>query len=433
MHIIIIGNGITGITCALNIRKRDTSAEITVISAESKHFYSRTALMYVYMGHMQYEHTKPYEDWFWKKNRIELVEGSVKSVDAEFKVVSMEDGRMLHYHQLVIASGSVYNKFGWPGEDLKGVCGLYSLQDLQAIERATQNISDAVIVGGGLIGIELAEMLRSRDINVHFLVREKYYWSNVLPEEEAKLVSRHIKEHHINLFLETELKEITGDEDGKVKSIITRSGEEILCQFVGLTAGVSPQIDFLANSGIQCNRGVLVNQYLETNIPNIYAAGDCAEFRDPQPDNPAVEQLWYTGKMQGEALAKIICGQRTPYHRGIWFNSAKFLDIEYQTYGTMLPQVKDTESTFYWEDREGKRAFRANYSQSDQGLTGLNFLGLRFRQTIAEEWIRSKKPITECIHELKSGWFDPEFSKPYYLEILTAYQEIQNHKSLAVH
>ena len=352
MHIIIIGNGITGITCALNLRKMDKSAEITVISAESKHFYSRTALMYLYMGHMKYEHTKPYEDWFWKKNRIDLVEGSVKSIGPEFQVVSMADGRLLHYNKLVIASGSRYNKFGWPGEDHEGVCGLYSLQDLQAIELATRNISDAVIVGGGLIGIELAEMLHSRNIKVHFLVRENYYWSNMLPEQEAKLISRHIKEHQINLLLETELKEIKADDGGKVKSVVTHSGEEIVCQFVGLTAGVSPQIGFLANSGIQCNRGVLVNQYLETNIPNIYAGGDCAEFKHPLPDHSPVEQLWYTGKMHGEALARIICGQRIPYNRGIWFNSAKFLDIEYQTYGTMLPQVKETDSTFYWEDRE---------------------------------------------------------------------------------
>lgn len=432
MHIIIIGNGITGITCALNIRKMDATAEITVISAESKHFYSRTALMYVYMGHMKYEHTKPYEDWFWEKNRITLVEGFVKYIGSEFKVVSMEDGRLLHYNKLVIASGSAYNKFGWPGEDLHGVCGLYSLQDLQAIEVATRDISDAVIIGGGLIGIELAEMLSSRQIKVHLLVREKFYWSNVLPDNEAKLVSRHISEHSINLLLETELKEILGDANGRVKSIITHSGEEIPCQFVGLTAGVSPQINFIKNSGILCNRGVLVNQYLETNIPNIYAAGDCAEFKDPQSDHPAVEQLWYTGKLQGEALAKVICGQRIPYNRGIWFNSAKFLDIEYQTYGIMLPQVKKYERTFYWEDKEGKRAFRATYNKNDQSLTGLNFLGLRFRQAIAEEWICKKKPIVQCIQELKTGWFDPEFSKPYYLEIISAFQASFHYKPFAV-
>ena len=432
MHIVIIGNGITGITCALNIRKMDSTTEITVVSAESKHFFSRTALMYIYMGHMKYEHTKPYEDWFWEKNRIGLVQGYVKYIGSEFKVVTLEDGRILHYDKLVVASGSKPNKFGWPGEDLQGVQGLYSLQDLNGMELNTRGISAAVIVGGGLIGIEMAEMIISRQIKVHVLVREKFYWSNVLPEEEALLVSRHISEHHINLLLETGLKEIRADVSGKVKSIVTLSGEEIACQFVGLTAGVSPQISFTENSGISTSRGILVNEFLETNVPNIYAAGDCAEFKDPEPDQPAIEQLWYTGKMQAEALAKTICGQRTPYQRGIWFNSAKFLDIEYQTYGRILPQLKEDEGSFYWEDPKGKKAFRATYNKHDESITGFNFLGLRFRQVIAEEWISSKKPVGECIRELKSGWFDPEFSKPYYPEILNAFLAHSDLKPLAI-
>ena len=421
MHIVIIGNGITGITCALNIRKMDPKAEISIISSESKHFFSRTALMYIYMGHMKYEHTKPYEDWFWEKNRIKLVNGHVKFIGAEFKAVSLEDGRMIHYSKLIIASGSKSNKFGWPGQDLIGVQGLYSIQDLEAMEKNTQGISEAVIVGGGLIGIEMAEMLLSRKIKVHFLVRENNYWGNILPEEEAKLVGRHIKEHHINLLLNSGLKEIKADENGKVKSVVTLTGDEIACQFVGLTAGVSPNIDVIANSGIESKRGILVNEFLETNLPNIYSAGDCAEFRQPELNCPAIEQLWYTGKMQAEALAKTICGKRTAYQRGIWFNSAKFLDIEYQTYGMMLPVLNDGESSFYWEHTKGKIAFRATYNTHDRSLVGFNFLGLRFRQAVADEWIRNKKPVDQCIRELKTGWFDPEFSKPFYREIINSF------------
>lgn len=431
MHIVIIGNGITGITCALNIRKMDPAAEISVISSESEHFFSRTALMYIYMGHMKYEHTKPYEDWFWKKNRITLVKGYVIYIGAEFKVVSLDDGRMLHYSKLVIASGSKPNKFGWPGQDLQGVQGLYSLQDLEAMEVNTQDISDAVIVGGGLIGIEMAEMLLSRKINVHFLVREKNYWGNILPEEEAKLVGRHIREHHINLVLETGLKEIKANESGNVKSVVTLSGDEIPCQFVGLTAGVSPNIDVIAKSGIESNRGILVNEFLETNIPNIYAAGDCAEFKNCSPQNPAVEQLWYTGKIQGEALAKTICGKRTAYLRGVWFNSAKFLDIEYQTYGTMLAELNDDEESFYWEHPNGKKAFRATFHKHDRSISGFNFLGLRFRQVIADDWIRNKKPVDQCIRELKTGWFDPEFSRSSDRDILNSFLACVDFKEIS--
>jgi NAD(P)H-nitrite reductase large subunit len=432
MQIVIIGNGITGITCARNIRKRDTSAEITVISSESEHFFSRTALMYIYMGHMKYEHTKPYEDWFWEKNRIKLIKGHVIRVSTESKVIICDDGNTLQYDKLVIASGSKPNKFNWPGQNSHGVQGLYSLQDLHSMESQTQGISDAVIIGGGLIGIEMAEMLLSRQIKVHFLVREKYYWSNVLPEEEAQLISRHIREHHISLRLDTELKEIIADSDGKVHGVITQSGESIPCQFVGLTAGVSPSISFIENSGIGTNMGIVVNRYLETNVADVYAAGDCAEFENPQADHAPVEQLWYTGKMQGETLAKTLTGNRTAYQRGIWFNSAKFLDIEYQTYGTMLPQLGPEQESFYWEHTDGRKSFRATYNKDDRSLIGFNLLGLRFRQAIAEEWIRNRKPVDQCIRELSQGWFDPEFSKPYYRDILNAFLACTDFKPVSI-
>ena len=181
-HIVIIGNGISGITAARHIRKR-SDHRITVISSETEHFFSRTALMYIYMGHMQYAHTKPYEDFFWEKNRIVLKKARVSSVDFGTSELHFEDGEKMVYDDLILATGSQPNKFGWPGQDLKGVQGLYSFQDLETMERDTNGIAHAVIVGGGLIGIEMAEMLASRRIHVTFLVREEGFWNNVLPKE----------------------------------------------------------------------------------------------------------------------------------------------------------------------------------------------------------------------------------------------------------
>ncbi|MEZ4784760.1 MAG: FAD-dependent oxidoreductase [Candidatus Kapaibacterium sp.] len=130
-NVVIIGNGIAGITAARFIRKFSDHS-ITVISEESDHFYSRTALMYIYMGHMTYENTKPYEDWFWKKNRIELVRGYVTSVETDGKKLHLAGGNVVNYDVLILATGSRSRKFGWPGQDLKGckdctVCKTLSL------------------------------------------------------------------------------------------------------------------------------------------------------------------------------------------------------------------------------------------------------------------------------------------------------------------
>jgi NADPH-dependent 2,4-dienoyl-CoA reductase/sulfur reductase-like enzyme len=293
--------------------------------------------------------------------------------------------------------------------------------DLELMERNTQNISSAVIVGGGLIGIEMAEMLHSRNIEVKMLVRENLYWSNVLPKEEAQVIGKHISGHGIHLYFNTELKEIISDDQNHVAGVLTNTGEKFECQFVGLTAGVKPNISFLEQNELETDRGILINEYFETSIPDIYAAGDCAQFRNPKPGEPAIEQLWYTGKMQAETLSRTICGDKSAYNRGIWFNSAKFFDLEYQTYGQVFPEISEQHKSFYWEHPDGKHAFRVNYNSKDESILGFNFIGIRFRQIIAEEWIRDRKPIDFVIKNLKKGWFDPEFSKAFYNDISDSY------------
>ena len=421
MNIIIIGNGITGITCARNIRKINSDATITVISEESKHFYSRTALMYMYMGHMKYENTKPYEDWFWSKNRINLIQATVNHLDTVNKSLKLDDSRILNYDKLVLATGSIPNNFGFPGEDLNGVQALYNLQDLEKMEKNTSNISSAVIIGGGLIGIEMAEMLHSRNISVTMLIRENAYWANALPQEEAQLIGNHLHKHGITLKFNTELKEIRTIDQVNVHSIVTKQEETIDCQFLGITTGVKPNIKFLKNSSIEIEKGILVNEFLETNIPDIFAAGDCAQFRYVKTGEAPIEQLWYTGKMQGETLANTICGNKTTYDRGIWFNSAKFFDLEFQTYGKILPEITPEQESFYWEHENGKISFRANYNKSDRSIIGFNFIGIRFRQVIAEQWIREQKEIEYVIDNLKQGWFDPEFSDAHDKKIAKSF------------
>lgn len=415
-HIVIIGNGIAGITAARHIRKR-SNHRITVISAETDYFFSRTALMYVYMGHMKFEHTKPYEDWFWEKNRIELKRACVKAVQPNDNHVVFDDDTTLSYDDLIIATGSKPNKFGWPGQDLKGVQGLYSYQDLELMEEQTNGIKKAVVVGGGLIGIEMVEMLKSRNIEVTFLVREKSFWNNVLPKEESALLNQHILSHHVNLKLDTELVDILSDSQGTARGVKTSKGDEIECQFVGLTVGVSSNIEFLKESDIQLDKGVLVNNQLNTSHSNIYAIGDCAQVQNPQQGRRPIEAVWYTGKMMGETVAATICGTPTEYNPGIWFNSAKFFDIEYQTYGTVLPDLPAGHSSFFWDAKDGKRCLRVVYENESKAVLGFKAFGIRLRHSVCDNWIKSKTSIHEVVKQLSKANFDPEFYKRFENEV----------------
>ncbi|MCL6294045.1 NAD(P)/FAD-dependent oxidoreductase [Jejuia spongiicola] len=428
-HIVIIGNGISGVTTARHIRKL-SDKKITIVSAETDYFFSRTALMYVYMGHMKFEHTQPYESWFWKKNRIELKKGYVKTVETKSKTLHFANGDALQYDKLVIATGSKPNKFGWPGQDLNGVMGMYHKQDLDNLEEYAPNnkvCKRAVIVGGGLIGIELAEMLHSRHIPVTFLVRESSFWNGVLPEGESAMINREILENGIDLRLGVNLKEIKADKNGKVKSIIiAETGEEIECSVVGLTAGVSPNIDFIKDSEIDTNRGVKVNRFLETNIPDIYAIGDCAEQHEAIDQRRPIEAVWYTGRMMGETVAQTICDNRIEYKPGHWFNSAKFIDIEYQTYGWVWAQPKDNEARFYWEHEDGKKCIHINYDKNTREFIGINNFGIRMRHEFFDKVLTEKRSIDYVLEHLSDANFDPEFYKLYEPEIVAKFNQENN-------
>jgi NAD(P)H-nitrite reductase large subunit len=415
--IVIIGNGIAGITAARNIRKK-SNFEICVISSETEHFFSRTALMYVYMGHMRFEDIKPYEDWFWEKNRINLIFDHVDKIETSNNSLVLRSGKQVPYTKLILALGAKPNKYGWPGQDLKGVQGLYSYQDLQTIEENSINAKSAVIVGGGLIGVELAEMLNSRNIKVHFLVRENRFWGNVLPKEEGDLIARHIKKHHVNLMFENELDSILDDGNGRAKAIKTKKGEIIECQIVGLTAGVSPNIDLVRNSEIDTDRGIKINEFLETNIPNIYAIGDCAQFIQPVNGRRPIEQVWYTGRMMGETVAQTICGKRTAYNPGPWFNSAKFFDIEYQTYGMVNSELGEGETDFYWEHPKKELAVHVVWDKQSNLFKGINVFGIRMRHELFDKWLKNKASIDTIMANLSTANFDPEFYRHFEKEIV---------------
>lgn len=425
MHLAIIGNGITGVSAAIRVRQLKPDWKITMISGESEYHFSRPSLMYIFMGHMRYSGAKPYENSFWERNDIGLLRDWVLDIDSGQKRLIMHKSDPVYYDKLLIATGSKSNKFGWPGQDLKGVQGLYDLMDLRELYDNSEGVKDAVIVGGGLIGIELAEMLHSRGIHVTFLVREDSYWDNVLPGGESALVNRVIEQEGMEIRLNTELKEILGDTSGRVRGVETSTGELIDCGIVGLTAGVSPNIDLVREHQIETGRGVLVDFGFRTGIEDVYSAGDCAEIVTPGEGRNLIRQVWYTGKMQGKAAGESIAGLDTVYDPGIWYNSAKFVNLEYQTYG----QVNNAQGTLdipgeqnlYWEHENKKHAVRLVHN--GKSIVGINTMGIRYKHRVCEAWIKDERPVDYVLDNLSKANFDPEFFKRHETEITGSFKE----------
>ena len=420
MHVVIIGNGVTGVTAAIRLREKHPDWRITIISGESSYHYSRPALMYIFMGHMSYKSTKPFEDDFWPKNRLDLLRDWVTGIDTERKRLRLHKNGSLDYDKLLIATGSKSNKFGWPGQDLEGVQSLYDLRDLRTLYENVKTTRRAVIVGGGLIGIELAEMLHFRNIHVTFLVREESYWDNIIPGEESRMINRVIRDQEIGLKLKTNLKEIVDDGTGRACAVITDRDERIDCELVGLTAGVSPNIDLVKDTKIETNRGILVDRSFRTSQPEVYAAGDCAEIRTENGGRNLIQQVWYTGKKQGEFVGDVLAGDNRSYDPGIWFNSAKFFDLEYQVYGQVNMGVQD-EKNIIWVHPNHRHSVRIVYTE--EGVIGLNLMGIRYRHQVCDSWIAERRPVTDVLENLEEANFDPEFFRRYDAEIVGTLKE----------
>lgn len=405
--IVIIGNGIAGSTAARMIRKY-SSDRIIMISKESTHFFSRPALMYVFMGHMKFGHLYPYENHFWANNNIDLVHDEVTRIETENKKILLAHADPISFDILILATGSSTRYYNWQGQNLDGVQGFVSKQDLELLELNCSQIKHPVIIGGGLIGIELAEMFCARGIIPTLLVRGKHVWDNVLPVNNAQLLDEHIKQHGVDLRLSSELDSILGTK--KVQGIRLSNHNQMDCDYVCIATGVSPSISLAKNSSIHTNRGILVNEYLETSIPSIYAIGDCAELQHPSEGRQAIEAVWYTGRMMGETLAKTICYQQTAYQPGFWFNSAKFFDIEYQTYGTVSAKPNDEEAHIHWYSKKNTRQMiTIAYHRQSKIFKGINTFDCRMRHHFFDHALRNNHLVSTVIEQLHNAHFQPEF------------------------
>jgi NADPH-dependent 2,4-dienoyl-CoA reductase/sulfur reductase-like enzyme len=421
MHIVIIGNGISGVSVAKSLREY-SDAEITIVSSESMSFFSRPAFMYVFMGKMRFKDILPFSSDYWVKNKMKQVYGAVKEIDAENKQVCLDNGSVLPYDKLVLALGSQPKSLGLSEFNLEGIQGFYSLQDLEKLQDSSKKIKHASIIGGGLIGVELAEMFVSRGISFTFWVREKWFGSNFLPQVEAEMVTNHLISKNINIKFEREIIGFEADDANKVKSVESQLEEKVDSDLVCVCIGVEPKVDWLKSTEVQTKAGVLVNAHLQTNIPSIFAVGDCVEFIDPVHGRKSIETLWYTGKLMGEYLGKNILHETPPpYEPGIYFNSAKFFDLEYQIYGDVPTSFSESYGTIFWKHPTKDKSIRLVFNAMNEEFTGCCVLGIRFRQEVCEKWIKEKWKISAVLPVLSEANFDSEFSNRYERELLNIY------------
>src|SRR5260370_16703787 len=208
MHYVIVGNGVCGTEAALLLRGREADARITLVSAEHDHFFSRPALMYVFAGQTSLRDIEPYDRGLYERMRVERVRMRVASVHAPGHDLVFEGAARVGYDKLLVAVGSRGRSAPWPGSEGPSLHYFVTLGDLEGLDREARRGQRAVVIGGGLIGVEVAEILHDRGLPVTFVVRENWYFPLPLDANEAQLVTHHMRHHGLAVPLAANAQEI---------------------------------------------------------------------------------------------------------------------------------------------------------------------------------------------------------------------------------
>lgn len=312
---LIIGGGMAGTTAAEEIRKRDTAGSIVIISDEPYRLYNRTVLLNVVAKKMSPSDIILKKEKFYKENNIGLELGKkVVKVDDDQRLVKLDDGEEIRFESLLIATGGRARDWPFPVEPKEGVYSFQTLDQAKAITVRCDDAKKAVLIGGGFVGLELAHAFHDRGLEITFLIREPYFWSFLWDEESGHLVEEQLKKNGVDIHLSEEIEKIVGSPE--VEKVVTQSGKEFPADVVGIGVGLAPNVDFLSGSKIRLGkRGVKTNEYLETNVAGVYAAGDVAEFKDVIAGVTHVLGNWVNAQEHGKVAGAGMAGEKVAYKR----------------------------------------------------------------------------------------------------------------------
>ncbi|MFW2387755.1 MAG: NAD(P)/FAD-dependent oxidoreductase [Polyangiales bacterium] len=448
MRIVIIGNGVAGIEAALAVRKREPSWEITMISEESDHFFSRTALMWVFSGQMSHRDIEPLERDAYERLGFQRVRARAEGIDVKGRRVLLAGGlEPVPYDRLLIACGSRPRPGPWPGSEARGVGHFVTMQDLAwfesevhggvshgggpprpeahlhassddspyrfrevAAKRRGRLARQPAVIGGGLIGIEAVEVAVAAGLRPRFFIREEWFWPIALDRRESQWIATRMSEHGVDVHLEHDVEALEADADGNVAAVRTNEGRyEADCVVVAI--GVMPNTSWLAGNEIELEErgGIVVDQGLQTSAQDVFAAGDCASVRWFDGTRRP-EQLWYTARDQGRVAGKRLLGDASGYERGTWYNSAKLMDVEYTTVGLVNWKL-DGESSWFFEETGTVRS-TTRLVVRDERVVGFNMLGRRWDHSVLSQWLEERRSLDWVLAHLNEAAFDTELVPP---------------------
>lgn len=357
---LIIGNGISGLAAANEIRKNDEEAIITMVSNESCHTYYRVKLTeYICKDFKKEDLLVNKEEWYEDRNIEVILNKIVEEINFENNLVKLDDGTIIEYNKLLLATGS--RPFIPPiaGKYKRGIFALRTIRDLKDVQEYLSKCKNITVIGGGLLGIEAAWSIKKLNKKVNIVEHSPYLLSKQLDEELSEKLLRYLENTGFNVYLDCAAEEILGE--NKATGIKLSDGKIFDTDGVLFSSGIRPNLDLVWDTKLHCNKGILVDKYLRTNLPNVYAAGDVVEV------DGMVLGLWTVGNEQGKIAGTNMAGGNKEYTSPKPYTKLEIGDLKLFSAGN----VKEYDKVY--EYKEGKDIHHKIFTNKDRITGGILF------------------------------------------------------------
>jgi len=342
MHYVIVGGSAAGINAIEAIRSVDKEGRITLISDEEFPLYSRCLITYFIAGKLTEDKLKYRSSDFYEKQRVNALLGvrATKLVPEERKLI-LDNGKELTYDKLLIATGASPKMLEVPGSDKQGILGLRTYRDAQLINDRLDKVNRVSILGGGLIGLRAAYSLHARNKEVKVIVKSNQVLSQMLDRGAANLIRKKIEGKGIQVMTGLAAVEFLGGKE--VTGLVLDDGRRLECELVIVGKGVSPNLKLVKDTEIKTEYGIIVDDHLQTNLSNIYAAGDVAQAKDLITGQSTINALWPCAVAQGRVAGLNMAGKKLKYDGSLAMNSVEFFGLPVISMGVTRPKEKEYE------------------------------------------------------------------------------------------
>ena len=335
---VIIGGGAAGVAAAEAIRQIDQNGSLTIVSDEKHTLYSRVMLSKpnFFLGKIPFDQVYLKGDDWYHENRINFLGGqTASSVDGVNKIISLTTGEKLPYEKLLLAIGVRARTLNVPGADKSGVHYLRTLEDGKKIMADLKTGKTAVVVGGGFISFEMADLLKLAGLDTTIILREAYFWEPILDEASGLMIENSITKNGLKIIKQAEIAEINGADS--VTGVTLKNGRQLSSDLVLCGIGVINQVDWLKSAGLAVNKGILANEYLETNLPAVWVAGDIAEYKDVLLAENVQMGNWVNAREQGRIAGLNMASDQKHQFKFVSFYTTQGLGLTIAFVGDVAP------------------------------------------------------------------------------------------------